>query len=753
MTVLEPLEPQLDPALAALADAILIPPFPGPTAPPWLLRALERGLAGVTLFGPNVTGDTASLTAGLRRAAASEPVIAIDEEGGDVTRVAYAAGSPYPGNAALGAVDDPALTRAVYAAIGTDLARLGINVDLAPCADVLAADGNLVVGTRSFGPGTDLVARHVVAAVHGLQSAGVAACAKHFPGHGSTGEDSHLSLATVPGSLKEIRRRDLPPFAAAIAAGSIAVMPGHLRVPELTGSLPATLSPAAVTGLLRGELGFGGVVICDALEMKAASVTFGIPEAAVLAVVAGVDLLCLGRDTDEAMYHAVRAALAGAVAAGRLPGERLEEAAARVTGLRARLAAARDGGLLSEGPGTAGASPGAVHSGAVSSEVGLVAARRALRRSGPVPASLADPLVIEVEPGENIAAGRFTWGFEPWTATERVDPAAGEHAAGELLAAAAGRPLVLAVRDARSVLGLVAAVLAARPDTVIVEMGVPAWTPPPGTAYLATYGASRVCAQAAAEALGLALAASAARDRRWPRGERGQQCAGALSCLPRLGPAPRSPGSSRSPASPRASASPLRAAWSCSTAGARVAGGGRSPAARTAAAAASKSGSGAPPGRPGPRPAACSTRAAVSRPMARGDSSDMASAPRRAATVCAAAAGRSPWLSRARASTARISGASRSTPSSLASGSAVAPYSTAAAGSPSASATPAAADSSTTRAMPGWPGVAAAAPRRRRPGPRSSAPTCQQIIAAVGRAMASCSAEPPRRHSAIASSA
>jgi beta-N-acetylhexosaminidase len=501
MTVLDPLEPKLDPALAALADAILIPPFPGTTAPPWLLRALERGLAGVTLFGPNVTGDTAALTADLRRAAASEPVIAIDEEGGDVTRVGYAAGSPYPGNAALGAVDDPALTQAVYAAMGTDLARLGINLDLAPCADVLAADGNLVVGTRSFGPGTDLVARHVVAAVNGLQSAGVAACAKHFPGHGSTGEDSHLSLATVAGSLGEIRRRDLPPFVAAIAAGSIAIMPGHLRVPELTGSLPASLSPAAVTGLLRGELGFGGVVISDALEMKAASLTIGIPEAAVLAVVAGVDLLCLGRDTDEAMYHAVRTALAGAVAAGRLPGERLEEAAERVTSLRARLAAGRVSGLAT-GPGAAGS--GTAGSGILGSGVGLVAARRALRRSGDVPASLTDPLVIEVEPGENFAAGRFTWGFEPWAATARIDPAAGEDVAGELLRAAAGRSLVLAVRDAGSVVGLVAAVLAARPDTVIVEMGVPAWTPPPGTAYLATYGASRVCSQAAAEALGLA---------------------------------------------------------------------------------------------------------------------------------------------------------------------------------------------------------------------------------------------------------
>ena len=486
-------ESSVDPSLGALADAILIPPFPGTTAPRWLLSALERGLAGVTFFGPNVTGDTRSLTASLRDAAAVEPVIAIDEEGGDVTRVAYATGSPYPGNLALGAVDDVALTSSVYAAIGADLSRLGINVDLAPCADVLALDGSAVVGTRSFGSSPDLVARHVAAAVTGLQSAGVMACAKHFPGHGSTVGDSHLTLPTVRGTMDEIRARDLPPFLAAIAAGTVAVMPGHLVVPSLTGNMPASLSPAAVTGMLRGELGFDGVVISDGLEMKAASAAFGIPEASVLAVIAGVDLLCLGRDTDEAMYHAIRFAIAEAVTAGRLPGSRLEEAAARISALRTRLAAARrdatDSGAL------AGADDA----------IGLVAARRALRRSGPVPSSLANPFIVEVEPEENMAAGRFAWGFDQWAHTERIDPAAGDGAAAStILAAAAGRSLVLAVRDARTAASLVADVLAARPDAVIVEMGVPGWTPPESTAYLATYGASRVCAQAAAEALGLA---------------------------------------------------------------------------------------------------------------------------------------------------------------------------------------------------------------------------------------------------------
>jgi beta-N-acetylhexosaminidase len=208
---------------------------------------------------------------------------------------------------------------------------------------------------------------------------------------------------------------------------------------------------------------------------------------------AGVDLLCLGRDTDEAMYQAVRTALTDAVASGRLTGDRLAEAADRVAALRAWLASARE----VDGPGAPDAAAG--------DAIGLLAARRALRRSGPVPSSLLDPLVIEVEPEENIAAGRFTWGFARWAQTRRVDPAAGDGAAASsIIAAAGGRSLVLAVRHGSGALPLVNELLGARPDAIVVDMGAPAWTPPPGTAYLATYGASRACAQAAAEALGLA---------------------------------------------------------------------------------------------------------------------------------------------------------------------------------------------------------------------------------------------------------
>jgi beta-N-acetylhexosaminidase len=572
-----------DPVLGRLADAILIPPFPDASAPGWILRALGRGLGGVTLFGQNIVtpGQVSALTAELRAAAADhDPVIAIDEEGGDVTRVAYTDGSPYPGNAALGVVDDVLLTQAVHRAIGLDLAALGINFNLAPCADVLGAADSPAVGTRSFGADTALVSRHTAAAVTGLQSAGVAACAKHFPGHGRTGTDSHDAIATIEGSLAELRLVDLPPFEAAIKAGTIGVMPSHLRVPELTGDLPASVSAAAIIGLLRGELGFTGVIVSDALEMRAVRDLFGIPGAAVLAVAAGTDLLCLGRQGGEAEYLAVRDALVAAVRDGELDGARLEEAADRVARLRGGLARARlsgpggsdataGGTVLNitgpditepdiSGPDFAGPNitdrvitdpdyPGGESTGL---GVGLVAARRAVQASGP-PRTLDRPVIVEVEPRENIAAGQFGWGLGPWVAAgsvHRVSPSGqpvsigpgddglggavaggtgdgvagdagpgdsgaddtagpGDDAVAGILAAAEGRSLVVAVRDAHrdeQTLALIRALLAARPDLVLVEMGLPFWHPPEGTSYLATYGASRASAHAAAELLGLA---------------------------------------------------------------------------------------------------------------------------------------------------------------------------------------------------------------------------------------------------------
>jgi beta-N-acetylhexosaminidase len=273
------------------------------------------------------------------------------------------------------------------------------------------------------------------------------------------------------------------------------VMPGHLRVPELTGDAPATLSAAALNGLLRGELGFTGVVISDALEMRAVSDLYGIPEAAVLAVAAGTDLLCLGRDAAEDSYLAVRRALSEAVASGRLPAGRLAEARQNVARLRDWLA---------------GAAPRARQDSA-GDHIGLVAARRAVRVSA-APGPLADPVVVELEAQENIAVGDVPWGLRPWVpaaSIQRIPAGLAVTEAAEVakaaLARAAGRPLIVVVRGAHrypAVQAVVSGLTVARPDTVVLEMGLPLWVPPAGV-HLATYGAARASAQAAAEVLGL----------------------------------------------------------------------------------------------------------------------------------------------------------------------------------------------------------------------------------------------------------
>jgi beta-N-acetylhexosaminidase len=501
-------ETTADPALGRLAEAVLIPPFPGGEEPEWVRAALSTGLAGVTLFGPNVQdrGQLARLTASLR-SAAIEPVIAIDEEGGDVTRISHQTGSDYPGNAALGAIDDIDLTRSVYAALGADLAALGINLDLAPAVDVNTAADNPVIGTRAFGADPALVARHAAAAVAGLQSAGVAACAKHFPGHGSTTLDSHLVLATVDAPLSVLRERDLPPFEAAIAAGVRAIMPSHLRVPELTGELPASLSRRAQTDLLRGELGFTGVIVSDGLEMRAVSEPYGIPEAAVLAVIAGTDLLCLGRDQDYLSFLAVKTALVEAVRSGRLPGQRLEEAAAKVAELRQWTASAATGllGAALPAPRTeAGASP-------ASATLGLAAARRAVRLTGALPA-IRQPLIVQFVPPSNLAVGAVPWGLGAFAPADRYRQVSTAMAAedvpylvSEVLATARDRSLIVVVRDAHRdqvARQAVQLLLAGRPDAVLVEMGLPVWQPA-DVSYVASYGAARSNAQATAEILGL----------------------------------------------------------------------------------------------------------------------------------------------------------------------------------------------------------------------------------------------------------
>ncbi|RZU49880.1 beta-N-acetylhexosaminidase [Krasilnikovia cinnamomea] len=479
-----------DPGLRRLGLRTLLAAFPGTSAPDWAVALLDEGLAGHTLFGTNVADrdQVAGLTAELRRAR-PDVLIAIDEEGGDVTRLAHRTGSPYPGNAALGAVDDVDLTRSVYAAIGTDLAATGVNLNLAPTVDVNTADDNPIIGTRSFGADPARVARHAAAAVAGLQEVGVAACAKHFPGHGATVADSHLELPTVDVPLAVLRERDLPPFAAVVAAGVQAVMTAHIRVPELTGDGPATFSPAAVTGLLRHEYGFRGAVVTDALEMRgAAESAGGIGQAAVRALAAGADLLCVGADVDHALVEAVVAEIAAGVRDGRLAAGRLEEAAERT----ATLAAWAKSGN--------GAAP-------LDTTLGYAAARRAVRVEGSL-TGLAGPLVVHLESGHSIAEGRVPWGLLPHLdGTEQVSVVAAEASAEALLGRAGARPIVVVGRHthrATATRALIERLAAARP-VAVVEMGWPsAWRPVGVRAFVTTYGASHANGRAAAEVLGLA---------------------------------------------------------------------------------------------------------------------------------------------------------------------------------------------------------------------------------------------------------
>ncbi len=232
-----------------LALRTLMPGFPGTSVPSWLDSALADGLGSVCLYGSNVVDreQLRGLCADLR-ARSSRVVLAVDEEGGDVTRLHYRTGSPYPGNAVLGRLDEVDLTRASAATIGADLVEVGVDLDLAPVVDVNSSASNPVIGTRSFGAEADLVARHGVAWVEGLQSTGVAACAKHFPGHGDTTDDSHRTLPVVTAPAEVLRSRELAPFAAAVRAGVACVMTAAVVVPALDPVNPATFSATPAAG-------------------------------------------------------------------------------------------------------------------------------------------------------------------------------------------------------------------------------------------------------------------------------------------------------------------------------------------------------------------------------------------------------------------------------------------------------------------------------------------------------------------------
>ncbi|MEO9322463.1 glycoside hydrolase family 3 N-terminal domain-containing protein [Nocardioides sp. C4-1] len=439
------------------ALAVLMPGFA--TLDAEVAELVGEGLGGLCLFGANTSGDVRAVLAGLR---AVDPglVVAVDEEGGDVTRLHAhdPSGSPVLGAASLGAVDDVVLTRTCAAGVGSELRALDIDLCLGPVADINSDVDNPVIGTRSFGTAPGAVAEHVAAWVTGLRESGAAACAKHFPGHGDTHVDSHLALPVLPVDAETLAGRELVPFAAAIEAGCDAVMTGHLVVPSIDPDRPATLSPA-VNALLRERIGPDRVIVTDALDMAGASVDGGIPEAAVEALVAGADLLCLGADLAPDLVRATATAIVAAVDSGRLPAERLSEAARRAASLRRH--------------GTSDLQ--------VDADALVAGARRAISIEGDLP-DLTDAFLIRVTTPATIAVGDVPWGLP---ADLDVEPGAD---AGVVLAAAAGRPLVAQVRDAHrqpAVLDL----LDRLGSPVVVELGWPGpWNRGPR---VVTHGCSR----------------------------------------------------------------------------------------------------------------------------------------------------------------------------------------------------------------------------------------------------------------------
>ena len=428
--------------LEATALRVLLPSFDGTTLPDGALTLLEEGLGGLCLFGSNTAGgpDAVAAYTARMRSVAPGAVVAVDEEGGDVTRLHVPDGSPVLGPLAPGAADDLALTRAVGRAIGLELAELGITHDLGPVADVNSNPDNPVIGTRSFGPEAGSVARHVVAWTTGLQSAGVAACAKHFPGHGDTAEDSHLALPVLDVDGTSSRSANVVPFAAAVGAGTAAVMTSHVVVPALDPGLPATLS-APVLALLRDRLGFRGVLVTDALDMAGASAARGSPEAAVLSVAAGADLLCIGSGISVEQVRAIQAALVGAVRSGRLAEERLAAAAKAVRGLDA--AGARK--MVDSRDFSEALAAGAARSVTVSGEL----------------APLAGARVVRIDSAGTIAIGGAPWGLP---ADDVVAPGSTALPSG---------PLVLQVRDAHRQADVLATLAAAPAGSVVVEWGWP----------------------------------------------------------------------------------------------------------------------------------------------------------------------------------------------------------------------------------------------------------------------------------------
>ncbi len=318
---------------------LLIGSLPGTTITPEI-RSLARefSLGGVILFARNIEApeQVAEMSVDVQGLAASLPLwVSVDQEGGRVARL-KAPFTEWPPMAVLGRSGDVQLARRFAVALATELKAVGVTLDYAPVLDIHTNPKNPIIGDRALAEDAESVGRLGAAIIAALQESGIAACGKHFPGHGDTSVDSHLELPLVEHPPDRIRRVECVPFREAIRAEVAFIMTAHVLVPSLDEEKPATLSPRIVQAILRDELDFQGVIVSDDLEMKAIAKTYSVPQAAVEAIAAGCDalLVCSGNVDVQA---ATLEALVHAVEEERIPYKRLEDALVRLRRAKERF--------------------------------------------------------------------------------------------------------------------------------------------------------------------------------------------------------------------------------------------------------------------------------------------------------------------------------------------------------------------------------------------------------------------------------
>ncbi|MBM3656414.1 MAG: hypothetical protein FJW91_05625 [Actinobacteria bacterium] len=453
------------------------PGFGGTEIPEWIYKYLENGLGGITLFSSNCPSlDVARELILKIRAISPRIIISLDEEGGDVTRLFVPEGSPFPTPALLGRCNDLGLTENSFRELGKVLNSIGVNLNLAPVADVSTHSDSPIVGVRSFGGDADLVAVHVASAIKGLRGAGIASCIKHFPGHGGVLEDSHNDLAQLNGDISELTETHLKPFISAIGDDVEAIMMGHILLSSLDPASPASCSNVITRDLLRRKLGFTGLVVTDALDMGALGGPKRISTSALRAISAGADLLCFSGLYDQSSFvEDSLMTISEAVDAQEISRQSIEENAKRIWSWSPPKAKDLSPVFLPEASRF----------------------RSGVHCQGELFISTDRVFLIELSADPTIAAGFVGWGLR------RPLVRAGKKVKLESsdidLSILTQGSLVVAFRDAfrdNKILGALDRINRGRPDAIFVDMGWPTWDFNPKN-IIRTFGSSALASEIA----------------------------------------------------------------------------------------------------------------------------------------------------------------------------------------------------------------------------------------------------------------